>query len=562
MKTSCLCLIFSLCVISVHSQSRSLQWSPETFSYQFRAPNSFKQTQSEVIGEWKGNLYLMLSSEKSGLRKGMELLRLDADLNIAQRQEISMTEGKTDLYLEKAVLLEGRLYVFAWDRANVYASRRARKGKSAVRSRLYVQEIDISTLMPVGDQRVLDSYSNGGYGAFSIAASPAHTHIAILGPTGQQKKSGDSYRKKVALLDASLQVIWERVEKDDAVFADIVFGDNGIVYFSEKTGGDAQKLAMRPQFMFVVYGNMGFNLSFESEWNRTKIVRYDPSTQEELEKTLCEASISDKVTYERWWVAPDGNVAGLSTYGNNDKSEHGIYLVKLNFTEKRPARLVKQPFDGEWFDLLKVPQNKRNLLNTVLGYEGKSDLDYFSLQQCLATEDGGMVIFTELTGTRPPSAGLDGREMRYQYHDVWAIKWDPTLSIDWVSHIPKKQETSNGFGRFGSFQAFEYGNTIHLWYNDHPDNLTSRPGEELAFYKGKASGKEAILRDISIQPDGKASGTTLWTYNQQGFQVNPRLSTSYLKEDAPVILFYAEEGKRGSKSGKTKIRLGRMELAE
>ena len=105
----------------------------------------------------------------------------------------------------------------------------------------------------------------------------------------------------------------------------------------------------------------------------------------------------------------------------------------------------------------------------------KIGLQSYKIQQGFPQQDGGFLAVAEQQYTKVYWDKSEGGQILQQVHDILLMKWDVQGKLLWYHNIPKRQR-AGGEGytamqeTWYSFNALEQEQTIHLFYNDLPEN--------------------------------------------------------------------------------------------
>lgn len=105
----------------------------------------------------------------------------------------------------------------------------------------------------------------------------------------------------------------------------------------------------------------------------------------------------------------------------------------------------------------------------------KVGMHSYKIQQGFPQEDGGFLAIAEQQYTKVYWDKSEGGQTLQRLQDILLMKWDAQGKLLWYHNIPKRQR-AGGEGytamkeTWHSFKAFEQNQTIHLFYNDLPEN--------------------------------------------------------------------------------------------
>jgi hypothetical protein len=117
----------------------------------------------------------------------------------------------------------------------------------------------------------------------------------------------------------------------------------------------------------------------------------------------------------------------------------------------------------------------------------KVGLHSYKIQQGFLQENGDFLAIAEQQYTKVYWDKSEGGQALQQVHDILLMKWDAQGKLLWYHNIPKRQR-AGGEGytamqeTWYSFNALEQDQTIHLFYNDLPENKNVAPESLITAY--------------------------------------------------------------------------------
>lgn len=232
----------------------------------------------------------------------------------------------------------------------------------------------------------------------------------------------------------------------------------------------------------------------------------------------------------------------------------------------------------------KAERKEREALDKIKD-EGEAFSRYMRFRNIFYTPDNGLVILAEkfhfyTYTTQSYSPGVNGSPGRwnsttygvYECGDVMACRIEPAGEIGWMQVFPKSQRevislgsssssvgisfsssyfSSGGRPFYAGFGALQYGNNIHLLFNDNPKNaVVTQPGQKVKL-TNRFGRSDCFTLSID-QATGKCVRKMLFSNSDIPTSM-PRLGSVI---DAGMYIV----GKEDRVFGKSKIAVGRISM--
>jgi hypothetical protein len=240
---------------------------------------------------------------------------------------------------------------------------------------------------------------------------------------------------------------------------------------------------------------------------------------------------------------------------NNGKRKSGINgIFYFSVVGGKASNISLKPFDLKMVFEIEAQKRKCCFIN-LPGRAPKVEKGitaFFNLKDFFNKPDGGMIVLAEKSYvnvvTTTSSNGSTSTTYYYVTNDVLAVNIDPKGNIVWYAHVPKKQVVAND-NRFGSFHAMYVKGKIHMVYNDHAENATSK-----TYKQTMQNYMKAVPVVVTINADGKADKKIIGdAKGKNDFTLKPNISDKISDSEA---FFYADRlsksfcviGKRRSKT--------------
>jgi hypothetical protein len=178
----------------------------------------------------------------------------------------------------------------------------------------------------------------------------------------------------------------------------------------------------------------------------------------------------------------ENNLVCLGFFGDREKNSRasGLFAFKIN-ADGEILSANKRHFTTEEFEAL----GRENTNNAGL-------TSGFSFKNLITRPDGSMVLAVEesyvFVYTTPSYGNARGStDIYYNHQEILLIIFTPTLSIDKILIIPKRQTANTRI--FNSFQVFQKGDDLYFLYNENKNNIEQYPNiEQQSLKNTKPSG--------------------------------------------------------------------------
>ncbi|MEO0403979.1 MAG: hypothetical protein AAF193_03835, partial [Bacteroidota bacterium] len=176
----------------------------------------------------------------------------------------------------------------------------------------------------------------------------------------------------------------------------------------------------------------------------------------------------------------------------------GTFYFRIDGTKKVLKTGGLHPFEEEF--LTQFMSSRRA--------ERASELDRFQLQKMHVNKDGSCVLVGEqhYINERITTDLGNGRQRityDYIYNDLIAMRLDSAGQQLWQVRIPKQQVSVDDGGPYSSFAFALEQDTVHIWFNDHPDNAELLAKDPSSNLKGFRSFGKSVITHVVINPEGE-----------------------------------------------------------
>lgn len=453
----------------------SLKWGKE-----FEA--SRRSTLNDIVGHDATGIYAVkLRTGFSNLDYTLE--HYNTDFSPSKSFDLDIETGKEKAHVNNIIYLKGKLYMF-------YAT----PDRKTKKNRLSLQEIDKSTLRPMGEVKKIGEIDYAGKkryndGNFYYKIARDSSKILIVYSLPYEEDTPQKFGFHV--LSNQMNTLWQKditLPYPDELFDIINFrvDNEGNAYLLGKVFKEKRKEKRRglPNYSYEVIACRDAGSS----------VQQYPISIEDRFLTDMQIEIQDAQT-----IICAGFYSEKGTV-----SIRGTYFLKVDAATKTIKAKNFKEFDiGFITQNMKAREAKKAARKEKKGEE--AELFEYDLDKLLVGKDGSAILIAEQYFVRAVTMSrmINGRQdfytvNHYYYNDIVAVKMDPSGDIAWAKKIPKTQHTREDGGFYSSYAlAIVKGNLCFI-FNDNPNNLDLEDDEKADNYKVTKS----IVVVASLDPKG------------------------------------------------------------
>lgn len=411
-------------------------------------------TLQNIIGADSTGIFALRYKRTGYSRYDYFLERYDPDsYQLEVSNKVNISPNESDINWEYIILVNGKLIAFVSEYNYTYQ-----------KTILYHAEINKETLKPTGSLvsiAAVDSRSPRNKATFNLRFSPDNNKLLIVEQPSYEAQRTD--RIGFIVMNGDLEIQWQKdlslpFRDQDFVFEDFLVDNSGNAYLQARVFDSiiAKKDKDNPPYSYFI---MGLNN------DGTDLV----STNIELDDYF----VSNlKMSIQS---AEEMLVAGFY-------SEKGVNYLKGTFS--MTIDRLSGTITG-----MGIQNFSHSLMTSLSGNErkvtrGNEELVHYDLTQMYPREDGGAILIAEQFYIQQDKE--NGRTA-YHYNDIIVTRINADNTIDWSTHITKRQKTYEDGGYYSSFVSVMNDGVVYFVYNDNPANLQSSTPTEGNLYNGEES---------------------------------------------------------------------------
>ncbi len=514
-------LLGSLSANALAQQAASLAWSPE-----LKAPPS--STLRQIVDVTKED-FLALRYRAPHSLSGSErywLERYDHRMRLLRSQAIDLKYKNKVQDFEGVFTLGGKLWLLTSfhnkAKKEVYLFRQ-QVGRRSLRQNLRTMELVART----------PALSLTRTGHFNYFIPPDSSHLLLYNSLPYQKGQPEQFAFRVFRPDFQLR--WERDVRlpwpDEQFRVEEYRVDRhgnvyllGVRFFD----GVRERRAGKPNYQYVI-------LAWFDEGRR----------MEEYALSLDGKFITDLTLR----IGRDGIITCAGFF-----SEKGTWSIKgscyLRIDPEGWRVLVQRatPFTFEFLAHYLNPrrQEKARQAEARGDRSRQPELYRYALDHLILRTDGGAVLVAEQYYVEEYTLyytdyylGYSRNQRRYYYYhynDIILVNIRPDGSLEWITRIPKRQETLNDRGYFSSYAMATVRDRFYFVFNDHPRNFDERHARRYTF-----DGTRAVVALAEVRKDGSVRTRPLTSPQEARVMVRPKVCRQI---GARHMALYGESGRR------------------
>lgn len=289
-------------------------------------------------------------------------------------------------------------------------------------------------------------------GDFQIQTSKDSTLLMIYIDPPYERKEDEKF--EVLVMDRDHKLLWEKsvvLPYTDKYFSvkDVTITNKGDIFvlgFSEPDKKKGEKRKRKAS-------NEDWKL-YRLAQGEESITEYDLDLDDQFVKS---ASIASDFG--------DGKMAIAGFYTDDRRGGvGGSFFYTIDQQSLEPVTTSLQEFDKTFL---------ANFMSERRAEKGK-DLYNFRFRDFIRRSDGGAIVVAEqyyvVVTTTTSANGVTTTNYTYHYNDLIVLNINPDGNIEWASHVPKQQVSSNDGGYYSSYLLIVEKERLHFIYNDHRKN--------------------------------------------------------------------------------------------
>ncbi|MEO1626164.1 MAG: hypothetical protein AAFV25_13485, partial [Bacteroidota bacterium] len=125
----------------------------------------------------------------------------------------------------------------------------------------------------------------------------------------------------------------------------------------------------------------------------------------------------------------------------------------------------------------------------------------------------------------------------YNYNDIIVVNIRPDGEIEWATHIPKRQETSNDGGYFSSYAMSIVRDRLYFIFNDNGRNFSAND-RRLYNFDGQ---RNSVISLAEVRKDGSLDVYPLFNNREADIITRPKVCKQSGKRE---MVIYGERGRK------------------
>ncbi|MEO1515247.1 MAG: hypothetical protein AAFV95_09545 [Bacteroidota bacterium] len=518
--TLALLLIGSLSPLSAQPSDipADVYWGKE-----LREPGS--STIRKIIDVNKKGFYVLREKDQTGLTASntqkIFLESYDNNMKLKKSNEIALKYKNKNLDLEDVLMVGGKIYLLS-----------SYHNQAKKKNYLFTQEISRrnlqlrKTMTKIGE---IDTRNKVQEGYFDNHISRDSSKILIYNELPYKKKEPERFALRV--FDNQFNEIWSR---------NITLPYNDEIFNVEEYRVDNQG---NVYLLGVVYSDRSRTRRKGKPTYQYTILAY---TQDGAEAEEYRIKLEDKfITDLTFRVANDGNLVCSGFYSDiGTYSIKGTYFLRLNANTKQVITKNLKQFDFDFLTANLSDRKKAKVKDAEARGKNtrQAELYQYSLDHLILRSDGGALLVAEQYFVQEESFrdfyyGRFTVNYFYNYNDIIVVNIRPDGEIEWATHIPKRQETSNDGGYFSSYAMSIVRDRLYFIFNDNGRNFSAND-RRLYNFDGQ---RNSVISLAEVRKDGSLDVYPLFNNREADIITRPKVCKQSGKRE---MVIYGERGRK------------------
>jgi hypothetical protein len=439
-------------------------------------------THSNII-PLEDNSFFAVSAGKRGIRKEVNLLLFNSNMQLKKENEISLKFGDDKHEFERLLILNDKLCLIT-----SYADRKSKLKK------LFLSSINQNTLEVNKDSKVISTIDfsesnkyNSGF--FSIHYTADSSKLAIFNLLPYDKKEPLKFTVNVLDLQNDFSSLWEKSfttsqEAELVNLQKVRVNSLGEVLFLFKMYDDkrVEKVQGKPNFNYEI-----LYVSDNGQSENTFPIQLNDDFIFDIEIAFNKSN----------------NIISSGFYSSKNYGKiKGCYYLLLDRESKAILKESKKEFG---IDFLTEFLSERKAKKTQKKKEKGKDVELasFQMEDIVTRDDGGIVQVAEQyyqeTYTYTDANGFTHTRVTYHYNTLIVISISPEGEIEWARKIPKFQASPGGGIPWMSYGLEVVHNKMYFFHIDDAKNLLAENYKDM---KGWSLGKRSVLIATELDVEG------------------------------------------------------------
>ncbi|MCB0650470.1 MAG: hypothetical protein KDC85_04275 [Saprospiraceae bacterium] len=447
----------------------------------------------------------------------------DEKMNLKRSEKIALEFDGNNLQFEDLIYLNGQLYLLT-----------SYNNKAKETSFLFYQTLS-SRFTPSNKINKIAEINTGSWlkeGSYDIQLSKDSSKVLVYGQLPYKRK--DAERFTLNVFDNSFNPLWNREitlpYPDELLSLEAYQIDNeGNVYLLGKLYYDRLRTTRngKPNYHYIV-------------------LAYTNESQEASEYKI---DLQDKfITDLTFKIGNDGNLVCAGFYSEKlSYSMKGTCFFGINAKTKETFNIHLKPFDFEFLtEYMSDGAKQRAKKAEESGNSRRApELYRYSLDDLILRSDGGAVLIAEQyyieTRTYYDRSGISHSIYYYNYNDIIVVNIRPDGSIEWATHIPKRQQTRDDGGYYSSYAKAVVRDKIYFVFNDNIRNFSEKENRRTRKRIYYFDGRNSVVALAEISKDGELNTWPLFSNRDANIITRPKICH---QTGSRKMVIYGERGKR------------------
>lgn len=449
--------------------------------------------------------------------------RYDSKMKLRRSEKVDLKYKNSDLQFEDLVYLNGQLYLLT-----------SYNNKAKEKNFLFYQTVSqrFSASKKLNKIAEINTGSWMKEGSYDVEISKDSSKVLVYGQLPYKRKEAEKFTLNV--FNNNFEPVWSRnitLPYSDELLAvqEYKIDDAGNVYLLGKLYYDKVRTRRNglPNYHYI-------------------ILAYTGGDEQAAEYKI---DLKDKfITDLTFKIGNDGNLVCAGFYSEKlSYSVKGTCFFGINAQTKETFNIHLKEFDFEFLtEYMSEGAKARAKRAEQSGNKRRApELYRYSLDDLILRSDGGAVLIAEQYYIEEyryyDRYGTNQTIYYYNYNDIIVVNIRPDGSIEWATHIPKRQQTRNDGGYYSSYAKAVVRDKLYFVFNDNIRNFSEKENRRKRRRIYYFDGRNSVIALAELNKDGDLKTWPLYPNRDANIITRPKICR---QTGSRKMVIYGERGKR------------------
>lgn len=449
--------------------------------------------------------------------------RYDSKMNLTRSEKIALEYDGNPLQFEDLIHLNGKLYLLT-----------SFNNKAKETNFLFYQTLS-SRFTPSKKLNKIAEINTGSWlreGSYDVEISKDSSRVLVYGQLPYKRNEAEKFTLNV--FDENFEPVWNKeitLPYSDELLAvqEYKVDDQGNVYLLGKLYYDKVRSRRNglPNYHYII-------LAYSNDSQQAAEYKID----------LKEKFITD-LTFK---IGNDGNLVCAGFYSERlSYSVKGTCFFGINAQTKETFNIHLKEFDFDFLtEYMTEGAKERARRAEESGNTRRApELYRYSLDDLILRSDGGAVLIAEQYYIEErrfyDRFGTSQSIFYYNYNDIIVVNIRPDGSIEWATHIPKRQRTRDDGGYYSSYAKAVVRDKLYFVFNDNIRNFGEQENRRKRRRIYYFDGRNSVIALAELNKDGELNTWPMFQNRDANIITRPKICR---QTGSRKMVIYGERGKR------------------